>query len=445
MRSCLIYFTADSVRLAAAAEDRKHGLQIREFETAISGLDDTESLPRFLETLAKENKIYPERVTVGLPRNRVSMRHLRFPSHSDGEIRRMVSYELTNLFPCKPEELLYDYSVIQKEAGGNSQVLLTVARKEDILSHVNLLRRAGLTVDAIEISSISLYNQLIEQKKASQDCLFIHLDNGYLDILQVSGQKLIFSRGMRFSKEDSLEDVLKAITTTFAVREDRENHIQKVILTGTEFSAGTELIRRLESALPCPVEIDQTITLSKGFLQRKSFHSLRIGLLPAEYMAQKEKQAGKRSLRLFIVLAAVNALLVGNIIFLKLKISRQYLMELKSEITTLDAQTSAAQNTVLKIQLLRRYRSESKMSLGIFSQLYRAIPENIRVTQLEILRGKQTNSIIISGQAPDSETVLQFAGNLKTSPVIQNTAISHITKKGPAAGNRVNFEIKAGF
>lgn len=445
MRSCLIYLTAHSVRLASAAENRKHGLQIREFETAISGPDDTESLGRFLETLAKENKIYPERVTLGLPRDRVSMRHLRFPSHNDGEIRRMVNYELTNLFPYKPEELLYDYSIIQKEAGGNSHVLLTVAKKEDILRHVNLLRRAGLTVDAIEISAVSLYNQLIEQKKALQDCLFIHLDNSYLDIIQVSGQRLIFSRGLSFGENRSSDDILKAITATFAVREGQENHIQKVILAGKEISATGELIRSLESALPCPVEIDETVTLSKGFLQRKSFHSLRIGLLPAEYKAQKEKQAGKRSLRLFAILAVINALLVGNIIFLRLKISRQYLTELKEEINTLDAKTSAAQNTVLKIQLLRRYRAESRMSLGIFSQLYRAIPENIRVSQLEILRGKQTNSIIIGGQAPDSETVLQFAGNLKESPAIQNTAISYITKKGPAAGNRVNFEIKAGF
>ncbi len=445
MKNYLAYITADFVRLAAVTKNHKPGIIIREYETPLSPIGGVEEVSRSLKNLARENKVFAEHLILGIPRSQISMRHLSFPSHSDGEIRRMVHYELANLFPYKPEELVYDYSVIQKEADGSSRVLLAAAQKEAVLAHINLMRLAGLTVDAIEISTASLFNQLIEQKKHSQSCLLVYMDNGYLDLLQVNNQKLVFSRGIRCKMGDAAGCALKAVAETIAVNQDKgEEPVQKIILAGRQ-SGADRLIQGMKSLSACPVETEESITLSGGFLQHKNFHSLRLNLLPQEYRAQKEKQAGKKRVVLFALLLLFNALLAGNIIFFRLKNSRQYLKELNDRIKTLDSQTADAQNTVRKIQLMRDYHSDSALALGILSQLYGAATESIRITQLEISQRKQANGILIAGQASDSEAVLQFANNLKAGAVIKKTEISYIAKKGLSAENKVNFEIKASF
>ena len=194
MKNTGIYITDEFVRFA---QDNK------EFQLKIASLSKQE-LPHQLKKFIKENKIICENLILGIPRNQITIRYLNLPSVDNKEIKRMVEYELNNLFPYRQDELIYDQVLIATNPEGYSQVMLVACKREVILDELSLLKQAGLTPDSISISTVSLYNQyrqLLKTKRDVDNCLLINLEDSFLDIIILRQGNLSFSRGVKLRED----------------------------------------------------------------------------------------------------------------------------------------------------------------------------------------------------------------------------------------------------
>ncbi|MCX5702571.1 MAG: pilus assembly protein PilM [Candidatus Omnitrophica bacterium] len=439
-----IYITNKSIRFVQSVKAKKGQAILKEERMEIPSAQEND-LGNIIKSYLRGKNITTDYLVLGIPRTQVSIKSLNLPTINDNEIRNMVEFELNNLFPYKAEELTYDHAVIHKGTDNYSRIILVAAPKEDIAKQVSLLRKAGLTPDSINISTISLLNQFLEEKREPLNYLLINLDDGFMEMVFISAGKLELSRGIGLSIRQGREDILKEIESTVTILEDKAYKIDKIILSAKAQDL-QGLAKSLEQALPYQVEIDNTFDVLKGFALHKNGKTLKINLLPEEFKIQKAKNERRRSLLIFAALLLLNLSLIANIFYFGVKAKRGYLSLLRTELQNIYPEATLLQNKMLNLQVAKNYINSGRLTLGLLSELYSASPEGIKLSSLDITSQKSPGNIAIEGQAKNSEIVYRFADALRGSPLIKKADVSFVSKVNPQASEQsVNFEIKAIF
>jgi len=444
MKISSIYITGNFIRFsqAAASNKEKQGVALQR-QIDISALKEEEILAS-LKNFLKQNKIISDYLVLGIPRTQVSIKFLEFPATDDREIRQMVEYEFNNLFPYKQEELVFDYSVIHKNPEGYSEVMLVAAQKEIIVKQLSLLKEAGLVPDRINLSTVSLYNQFSKLAKEGENYLLVHCDDNFAELVHISGQRVNFSRGVAFSYQESNENLIQVIEFTATILKDKGFSIDQIILCAEGLNLESFALK-LEEKSGYKVRIDNTLGVTNGFLAKNNGETLKINLLPQEFKIQKAKKDRRRAFIYFAALALLNLSLAANLIFLKMREKEEYLYLLNSEIKKIDTQASALERKMVKTQIIQSYLNSGRMKLALLSELYRLAPDGLYLTSLDISGQKSKGTMILTGQAKDSETVLRFGNTLKNSALITKTDVTYITKKKTALEQMVDFEIRSNF
>ncbi len=437
MRKVVVYITENWVKFCEAGESQD---KTKLSEIDISSLKK-EDIPHSIKNLLKNKKIQPEHLILVVPRNQAYIRYFYFPATNDGEIHSMLEYDLTDRFAYKTEELVFDHAVIEKSGDGFSRVLLAVVPRDEILPKFSLLKHSGLVPDEAYLSTVSLFNQIINRKKPVEKCLVVYFDDGFAEILYVSQGKLEFSRAINF-KSGETDSLIKEIKHTIIVLNAENRIIERAILSG-KLPPGEQFISEFGKLVENEVEIDDSLDTLKGFMQENRL--LKLSLLPEEFKIRKVKERRARSLVYLGILLLLNLSLIANIAFFKMKAKDEYLYAVKSEIKKIDKQAAALQKKMIKANAVRNYINSGRMKLGLFSEIYRVAPEGIFFSSLDISGNKKQGVVILIGQAPDSERVLKFAGDLKSLVFIEKTDVNYINKRKLPGQNTVDFEIKAGY
>lgn len=426
-----VYVTENFIKFGPAAGQ----------EINISSLKKDE-IAGALKALLKKNRYICEHLVLGVPRTRVAIKYLTLPALNDKEINRMTEYELNNLFPYKPEELIYDYAVINKQADGYSQVMLVAVLKEAVLAGISTLGLAGLVPEAINISTVSLFNQFRTQKRRPDDYLLINLDDAFMELLLVSQGRPVFSRGIRIKSPAEIKDLVKMAEENITIIRSKGDSINVIILSGKGYAL-KDFARGIEESLPYKVEIDDSVSVLKGLAAGMNNSAFKINLLPEELKARKIKDKRKRVNLLFFSLLLLNLSLCANIVFQKIKARKEYLYIIKAGIREIAPQASILQEKKLKAQILSNGINSGRLTLGLLIELYRLAPEELSLNTLTISPQKAVGTMILTGQARDSESVLSFANALKKSVLIKSADVDNISQlKAAKEGGGVNFEMR---
>jgi len=437
MKNTVVYITNNLIRFCEAGESQD---KTRAAEINISSLKK-EEIYHAVRNLLKSNKIHPEYLILGIPRNQANIRYFSFPSHNDNEIRSMMEYDLSSRFAYKDDELVSDHAIIEKSANGFSRVILAAVPRDDILAKFSLLKHAGLVPDEAFLSTVSLFNQLSNQKKPAEKCLLVYFDDGFVEILYVNKGMLEFSRAINFNAKE-LDGLVKEIKRTFAVLNADGRIIEKAIIGGKS-PAAKEFIELFKKAIEVKVEVDDSLDTLKGFVLESA--PLKLSLLPEEFKIRKVKEKRARSLVYLAILLFLNLSLIANIAFFKIKAKDEYLYAIKSEIKKIDARASDLQKKMVKARTLRSYINTGRMKLGLLAEIYRAAPEGVFLNSLDISGNKSQGSVVLIGQAQDSESVIKFTNNLKSSTFIDKTDVNYINKRKLPGQSAADFEIRASF
>ncbi len=443
MKNSGIYITEDTIRYGQITKHAKNRIVIKEQSLDISSLDE-DKVSSSLKAFFQKCRISSGRFTLSIPRNLVSIKYLTLPSVQDQELKEMVANELDNLFPCKPQELVYDHTIISKEPDGYSKIMLVAAQRDLILKQLSLLQRAGLRPDKVTISTTALFNQFLEQARPPARYLLIYCEAESLEILYIDHDKVSFSRGVSFPHSSPLNDWTHTIGQTVTVLKDTGNLIDKVILTGTR-SDLADFIAPLEKHSGEPIEIDMEIGVLKGLCYQGENETFAINLLPEDFKTQTKTEQKTNTLIVFGVVALLNLSLIAHLVFLKKKAREEYLHILNNEIKRIETPAAELHKKLVNIQRLQHYLSSGRLTLNLLTEVYRLAPEGILLDSLDITTQKNVRTLVLTGEAPDSKLVLRYANALKISPLIKRADVIYINKRTTETEQVADFEINARF
>ena len=435
MKNSAIYITEHWVRFAENADspDNQKISQISIFGRK------KEEIPHLIKNHLKERRFHPEHLVLCLARPEVSLRFLTLPTVNDNEIAQMLRLDISNLFPFRAEELVYAHAVLHKSPDGYSRVMLAAAPKENLLRQFNLLKHAGLTPDAVSLSTVSLFNQLALQRKDETVSLVLYFDDGFIDALCISQGRLEFSRALPPRPSETFLNELKA---TAAALSAQSLSPRKIIIAG-KVPDPDELVQTLKTEFGLEVETAKDLDVAKRFVADDI--GLKINLLPEEYRIRQIKEQRIRLLIYLGILVFLNLSLLSHIIFFRLKAKEEYLDQVRSGIKDIEDKAGEIQKNAIRAAELKGTLDSGRFKLGLLSEIYRAAPASIQLNSLDISGSRNQGSIVLIGQAQDSDTVSKFNNNLKQSAFIVKTDLARTTERKVGPKTVVDFEIRASF
>jgi Tfp pilus assembly PilM family ATPase len=105
----------------------------------------------------REAGIITEDVYTSLPGKDVMVRIFEMPRIPKSEWETAIKFESRKYIPFKPEDIIYDFQVIEDKVKENKlKVLFVASKKETVERQVSLLRQAGLRVLDMEMAPFSL-------------------------------------------------------------------------------------------------------------------------------------------------------------------------------------------------------------------------------------------------------------------------------------------------
>lgn len=400
--------------------------------------------PQQLRDFVTKNHSASGHITLTIPRTQVSVKYITLPSTRPQEIKQMVDYEISNLYPYKNEELVYDHTLVEEMDDGSSRIMLVATTRDIIENACNILQDAGLVPATISVSTVALYNHFMRNRSLPAHYLVINVDDSLAEILFICKDKLEFTRAVKLDPfRDAASQVLEALETTTMVLLDLGNRVDVSVLCGSNTGL-EEIASRIKEALGLPVEIDRSVSAPTE--DHTQGARLNINLLPADIHTQQKKKTRRRELLYVGILLGINLIFVINVIYVRIKVKREYLKWLNNEVARIEGPASDLRKKAFSVELLNKYGVSGKKTLALLFEVYRCAPAGVSLNALDISHRKTGGVITVSGQAQDPDAVLKFSDALKKSVLISGTDVHYIKKqKSPGQEQKVDFELIATF
>lgn len=129
-----------------------------------------------LRELQNQMKLKAKGVYVSLPAYNGLVNLVEFPKMEKDELEKAVQFEARKYIPASLEEIALDWDVIPEEANDSKKdkILLVAAPKREVIKYGNIVKSAGLEVNAIELETFSMARALVGDDRGT----FIIIDMG---------------------------------------------------------------------------------------------------------------------------------------------------------------------------------------------------------------------------------------------------------------------------
>ena len=107
-----------------------------------------------------------KRVVLGVANNKVIVRRIELPSMEPAELRRSLPFQVADILPMDVEQSVLDFYPLEEHLRPDGAVLsglLVAASRETVLANVTCVEQAGLTVQAVDLTSFAVLRALGKQ------------------------------------------------------------------------------------------------------------------------------------------------------------------------------------------------------------------------------------------------------------------------------------------
>jgi Tfp pilus assembly PilM family ATPase/Tfp pilus assembly protein PilN len=411
--------------------------------------EDNKVISREIADLFKTNEFSSREVFLNIPRHLVMSRVLRLPSIDDDEIKDMVKLESAKRILYKEGESIVAHRIVGTLKDGYSDVLMAIVQGPTVKDLIDILKKAGLTVDKVALGSESLfgwYSMIREKLKESPERVvaLVNIDPEYVDINIVEDEKLVFTRAFLCNPEDiplnkdSIGEIKKSITT---YHEERGLKVDSILISGAENKTkASESSLKKELSLPVKL-ISQTkaIKLEKGTkpdLGETSFieliglsvknEDMKIDLLPESLVRERSMRRSSKSLFKVSVLLACVLLVSSSIIAKKMFDKFRYFSLLDSRIEAISPRAEKAQKLRKDIEIIKDIMRKKPLAIEVVAEICVITPDNIFFELIDYDRGK---TLILKGYALSLEEVVKFTKVLEASRYFENAKVKYTSQQ----------------
>ncbi len=398
----------------------------------------------------------PVSIAAGLPRRVVTMRSVNMPAVGDEELKGILDYEVERHVPFPPEEVRYDFQVLERDAE-KATVLLAAARKDEIDRRLALLQEAGIKPTALGVSTFASVNTLLYNQERGAEPLsaIIDLRDGEAELGLAQKGILRSARYVTLGQSAPLDVLVPEIFALLAPLEvNGGQRVGRISVSGTGAGRG-DLLHHLAERTGLATEflhpfrrinahgVDPQVAHSLGAAVGLALHGLvplplDIDLLPKELAPPRRDPSLAMALRLTTLIVVLGlAYLVNGAIR-----ERRALADLTAKLH--QVQTEAARVEQLKgevgtlagqIATLQTIDQEETRKLDVLRELVQILPKGVVLTLFSVEKREARIGGTITGSASDLISILE------QSPVFENAQFTSPVAQRGADGQE--FQIKA--
>ncbi len=413
----------------------------------------------------KLNFAEKHRVTILVPRSRVILRLLVFPSQRQDEIRSMIDLQVGSRIPYSREEVEIDFQILSKTADGYAKVMVVVIPQEIAMRYWKIFSDSKVPVHGITISSIGLW-LLYQQQPDLSDKLgaIIDLDLNHSEICLCTKTHWLTSReipiGFTQMQRDGYVEFLKQweLTQRDTSNEKIAAAVESVYLASTAnrvYMLGTEMAKMQNDLTIKEIHLTKSLSLARGVQWPKlmaddgvSVSSLAgiafssqtppIDLIPRAVRHAQERRVYQR--QLVILGIWVTAALISLGLALGMGFFRKNI-----QLARLEDQLRDTKRDALKVeeQLKKVYDIEGMIKNRlIFSDLareiYRLLPTQVYLVSIAISNG---DTLSLQGVSSNAVEINQFQKDMVNSQSFSNVSLDYVNKRVTVQGEVDYFKI----
>lgn len=116
-------------------------------------------LARALEDLKKEHKLVS--VHASLPEERAYLFETEIVTHNKDSIRNVIEFHLEENVPLSPEEVVFDYDIIEEKQDGKIRLSVSVMPRDIVERYTESFERAELGLESLEIEAQAIARSVV--------------------------------------------------------------------------------------------------------------------------------------------------------------------------------------------------------------------------------------------------------------------------------------------
>ena len=120
---------------------------------------DRDAVTSAIREIYEEQDIQNKEAASAICGRSVIIKKIKMEEMDDETAREVMTLEAEQYVPFEKEELSVDFEVLRRGLNGNTmEVLLVAAKRDKVLSHIALLKDAGLVPAAIDVDTFAVQN-----------------------------------------------------------------------------------------------------------------------------------------------------------------------------------------------------------------------------------------------------------------------------------------------
>lgn len=178
---------------------------------------DVGGLASQLKSFWKRAGFRQRRVLLGIANQKIVVRAMEFPVIDEKELRAAIEFQAQEAIPIPVEEAVLDYQVMSTytaEDGTPRQRLLLVAAQKDMIHQfVEVVRKANLQVEGIDLQAFALARALMEEPDLGEEgpapgaVAMVNIGSGITNLVVVQNAIPQFTRVISLGSEAMIESL----------------------------------------------------------------------------------------------------------------------------------------------------------------------------------------------------------------------------------------------
>jgi Tfp pilus assembly PilM family ATPase len=199
---------------------------------------DSKTLSENIAALARELKISV--VKASLPEEKMYLFATEVPSKNSKEIRQNIEFKLEENIPLSPTESVFFFDLIPLASGvvvknkGGNPVSVSVAPRTLVVSYLEAIKAAGLTVLSFEVQAKAIARAVVDQHVSGTD-MIVYIMNRKTGIYIICGGVVCFTSTISWGYDNG--------TKTVSDISELRKQLLQVTNYWTEHGRGTEIGR----------------------------------------------------------------------------------------------------------------------------------------------------------------------------------------------------------
>ena len=178
---------------------------------------DVAALASQLKAFWKTNHFVGRRVLLGVANQKIVVRTMEFPVIDEKELRAAVEFQAQEHIPIPVEEAVLDYQITStftaEDGSARQRILLVAAQRDMIRQFVEVARKAGLTVDGIDLQAFALARALAPRPGLDTEAdvqpggatALVSIGSGITNLVVVVGDTPQFTRVISLGSESLIQ------------------------------------------------------------------------------------------------------------------------------------------------------------------------------------------------------------------------------------------------